>query len=319
MALRSTVGTGGVRDPSLVRSPDGSRYWIIATDLCIGCGRSWGDSMSNGSRILVVWESTDLVTWSQRRLLNAAGAIPGGRNAWAPEAIWNPATNDYVLYWATSATLNGVLKHRIYYARTTDFRAVTARSSTSTAPAPRTSSTPRSSKCRPVSATTARPGRRPDVDEVPRPQRVDLYLDQYTSGRGYTPVTTTNPVGLTLSSCRRPEATAWAAPPSATARSSTDGCRGEPCTGPLRRAHRPGISGPDAEFRLRPGPAWRAPAPSPSSRSTSPGTSCGTPDSTSSSSTTTAPPRSSPTPPFVGSPGSTRSAQRQDAATPPSR
>ncbi|WP_406212188.1 glycoside hydrolase family 43 protein [Streptomyces canus] len=125
MTLRSTVGTRGVRDPALVRSPDGSKYWIIATDLCIGCGQSWSDSTSNGSRNLVVWESTDLVTWSQPWLLNVAGAIPDGRNAWAPEAIWDPATNDYVLYWATNATLNGVLKHRIYYARTTDFRTIT--------------------------------------------------------------------------------------------------------------------------------------------------------------------------------------------------
>ncbi|KUL26253.1 glycoside hydrolase family 43 protein [Streptomyces regalis] len=125
MVLRSTVGTKGVRDPALVRSPDGSKYWIIATDLCIGCGQSWGDSMSNGSRNLVVWESTDLVTWSKPWLLNVAGAIPDGRNAWAPEAIWDPATNDYVLYWATNATLNGVLKHRIYAARTSDFRTIT--------------------------------------------------------------------------------------------------------------------------------------------------------------------------------------------------
>ncbi|MFC9683758.1 glycoside hydrolase family 43 protein [Streptomyces sp. NPDC056948] len=122
--LRSTVGTRGVRDPSLVRSPDGGKYWIIATDLCIGCGQSWEDSTSNGSRNLVVWESTDLVTWSQPWLLNVAGAIPDGRNAWAPEAIWDPETKDYVLYWATNATLNGVLKHRIYYARTTNFRTI---------------------------------------------------------------------------------------------------------------------------------------------------------------------------------------------------
>jgi hypothetical protein len=125
MVLRSTVGTRGVRDPALVRSPDGDRYWIIATDLCIGCGQSWDDATSNGSRNLVVWESTDLVTWSAPWLLNVAGAIPDGRNAWAPEAIWNPATGDYVLYWATNATLNGVLKHRIYYARTTNFRTIT--------------------------------------------------------------------------------------------------------------------------------------------------------------------------------------------------
>ncbi|NUP23952.1 MAG: 1,4-beta-xylanase, partial [Streptomyces sp.] len=40
MVLRSTVGTKGVRDPAFVRSPDGSKYWIIATDLCIDCGQS---------------------------------------------------------------------------------------------------------------------------------------------------------------------------------------------------------------------------------------------------------------------------------------
>ncbi|MCX5421721.1 glycoside hydrolase family 43 protein [Streptomyces sp. NBC_00078] len=119
--LRSTVGTKGVRDPALVKSPDGSKYWIVATDLCINCGSTY----TNGSPSLVVWESTDLVTWSQPRLLNVAGAIPGGQNAWAPEAIWNPETNDYVLCWATNATVNGVFKYRIYSARTTDFRTIT--------------------------------------------------------------------------------------------------------------------------------------------------------------------------------------------------
>ncbi|GAA4877286.1 glycoside hydrolase family 43 protein [Kitasatospora terrestris] len=123
--LRSTIGTKGVRDPALVRSPDGSRYWIIATDLCIGCGQNWDQAVNNASRNLVVWESTDLVTWSDPWLLNVAGAIPDGRNAWAPEAIWNPETNDYVLYWATNVPLNGTKKHRIFAARTSDFRTIT--------------------------------------------------------------------------------------------------------------------------------------------------------------------------------------------------
>ncbi|MGW0710067.1 glycoside hydrolase family 43 protein [Streptomyces sp. NPDC002643] len=126
MTLRSTVGTRGVRDPALVRAPGGDRYWIIATDLCIGCGQSWDDAINNGSRSFVVWESTDLVTWSKPWLLNVAGAIPDGRNAWAPEAIWDPASHSYVLYWATNGNLNGVQKHRIYYAHTTDFRTITA-------------------------------------------------------------------------------------------------------------------------------------------------------------------------------------------------
>lgn len=125
MALRSTVGTRGVRDPALVRSPNGDKYWIIATDLCISCGQTWSQAINDGSRSLVVWESTDLVTWSQPWLLNVAGAIPDGRNAWAPEAIWDPASNDYVLYWATNKPLNGATKHRIYYAHTSDFRSIT--------------------------------------------------------------------------------------------------------------------------------------------------------------------------------------------------
>ncbi|NGO47038.1 glycoside hydrolase family 43 protein [Streptomyces ureilyticus] len=125
MVLRSTVGTKGVRDPALARSPDGSKYWIIATDLCWGCGSTVDGSINNGSRNLVVWESTDLVNWSKPWLLNVAGAIPDGRNAWAPEAIWNPATNDYVLYWATNVPLDGKTKHRIFYARTSDFRSIT--------------------------------------------------------------------------------------------------------------------------------------------------------------------------------------------------
>jgi hypothetical protein len=125
MVLRSTVGTQGVRDPALVRSPDGSKYWIIATDLCWGCGSTVDGSINNGSRSIVVWESTDLVTWSKPWLLNVAGAIPDGRNAWAPEAMFNRETNDYVLYWATNVPLDGKTKHRIFYARTKDFRTIT--------------------------------------------------------------------------------------------------------------------------------------------------------------------------------------------------
>jgi hypothetical protein len=228
MTLRSTVGTRGVRDPSLVRSPDGGRYWIIATDLCIGCGQSWGDSMSNGSRNLVVWESTDLVTWSQPRLLNVAGAIPDGRNAWAPEAIWNPATNDYVLYWATNATLNGVLKHRIYYARTTDFRTITTpqlyidRSGTQNIIDTQIVEVPsgvgdyryvRASGdgqitlegSNSILGTWTSLGDLSGIGltgaQVEGPMwmkfrdrdELTLYLDQYASGKGYMPVTTTNP------------------------------------------------------------------------------------------------------------------------------
>ncbi|MFJ4977537.1 glycoside hydrolase family 43 protein [Streptomyces coeruleorubidus] len=228
MTLRSTVGTRGVRDPALVRAPGGDKYWIIATDLCIDCGQSWDGSMNNGSRNLVVWESTDLVTWSQPRLLNVAGAIPDGRNAWAPEAIWNPETNDYVLYWATNATRGGVLKHRIYYARTTDFRTITTpqlyidRPGTQNIIDTQIIEVPsgvgnfryvRASGdgqitlegSNSILGTWTSLGNLSGIgltgSQVEGPMWMKfrdrnewtLYLDQYASGRGYMPVTTTNP------------------------------------------------------------------------------------------------------------------------------
>ncbi|GAA1875273.1 glycoside hydrolase family 43 protein [Myceligenerans crystallogenes] len=124
--LVSNLGTKGVRDPAIVRSPAGDRYWIIATDLRIANGTSWSDAANNGSRSLVVWESTDLVNWSEPRLVDVASGISGAGNAWAPEAIYNPATGDYVVYWATNATVDGVKKHRVYYSRTSDFRTFTS-------------------------------------------------------------------------------------------------------------------------------------------------------------------------------------------------
>jgi hypothetical protein len=226
--LRSTVGTKGVRDPALVRSPDGSKYWIIATDLCISCGQSWPDSINNGSRNLVVWESTDLVNWSEPWLLNVAGAIPDGRNAWAPEAIWNPATNDYVLYWATNKPLDGKTKHRIYYARTSDFRTITTPQiyidrpgtqeliDTQIVEVPAGVGNYRYVRAsgdgqitlegsNSILGTWTNLGNLSGIGltgaQVEGPMWMKfrdrnewtLYLDQYSSGRGYMPVTTTNP------------------------------------------------------------------------------------------------------------------------------
>jgi len=124
--LMSAIGEKGVRDPSIVRSPAGDRFYLIATDLRIANGKGWGVAQTAGSRSLVVWESTDLVNWSAPWLANVAGSIPSAGNAWAPEAIYDPASGDYVVYWATNAPLSGVTKHRIYYSRTRDFRTFSA-------------------------------------------------------------------------------------------------------------------------------------------------------------------------------------------------
>ncbi|BBH69210.1 hypothetical protein ACTI_58950 [Actinoplanes sp. OR16] len=123
--LMSAVGEKGVRDPSLVRSPAGDKFWLLATDLRIASGKGWDAAQHAGSTKLVIWESADLVTWSAPRLADVAGSIPQAGCAWAPEAIYDPETGDYVVYWATISPANGVDKARIYYSRTKDFRTFT--------------------------------------------------------------------------------------------------------------------------------------------------------------------------------------------------
>jgi hypothetical protein len=39
--ITSTTDTKGLRDPYILRSKDGDKYYMVATDLCI-CGTGWG-------------------------------------------------------------------------------------------------------------------------------------------------------------------------------------------------------------------------------------------------------------------------------------
>ncbi len=114
----------GVRDPHIIRSAEGDKYWILGTDLHAeggGAGGSGWDQL-NASQNIVVWESTDLVNWSEPRLVYAgfdnAGCV------WAPEAIYDESTGDYLVYWsARDKSLSGTDDNalRVYVCRTRDF------------------------------------------------------------------------------------------------------------------------------------------------------------------------------------------------------
>ncbi|GAA2038738.1 hypothetical protein GCM10009819_24560 [Agromyces tropicus] len=98
--LASTLGEQGLRDPFLIRSPEGDRFFLIATDLKIYGGGDFGTAQETGSRSIMVWESTDLVTWSEQREVVVAPENAG--NTWAPEAFWDAAAGEYVVYWASA-------------------------------------------------------------------------------------------------------------------------------------------------------------------------------------------------------------------------
>lgn len=123
--LTSSLGTKGLRDPFLIRSPEGDTFYLIATDLSIGSGTSWDDAVRIGSRYLEVWESHDLKTWSAQR--HVLVSPPTAGNTWAPEAYYDEDLGAYVVFWASSlydesdTEHTGSTYHRMLYVTTRDF------------------------------------------------------------------------------------------------------------------------------------------------------------------------------------------------------
>ena len=114
--LTAELGTKGVRDSFLVRSPEGDHFFLIGTDLDAN-GGDWGSYGGNGSRYVRVWESDDLVNWSEERLVLLAPE--NAACMWAPETTYDETTGEYVVYWSTG--IKGGDGKKIWYAKTRDF------------------------------------------------------------------------------------------------------------------------------------------------------------------------------------------------------
>ena len=61
-----------------------------------------------------------LVNWSEQRMVEISADIDAGCT-WAPEATYDPATGEYVVYWASKVAADKYAKQRVYYAKTRDF------------------------------------------------------------------------------------------------------------------------------------------------------------------------------------------------------
>lgn len=140
--LASQLGTTGIRDPYLTRNPETGTYYTIATDLRVfggdggaGSCTSWCHWTTKGSTKLLVWESTDLVSWGEPRSLDVSLDANGAEvaelgMAWAPEATW---VDDYfadgrgafVMYWSSNLYANpehtGASHNEVLWGATTDF------------------------------------------------------------------------------------------------------------------------------------------------------------------------------------------------------
>jgi sucrose-6-phosphate hydrolase SacC (GH32 family) len=117
--LVSTLGEKGVRDPYLLRSHDGKKFYLLATDLSINLNHDWGRAQRAGSKSIVVWDSPDLVQWSPPRLVKVAPDDAGC--TWAPEAVYDEAKKEYLTFWASRTDADQFRKQRIWAAWTKDF------------------------------------------------------------------------------------------------------------------------------------------------------------------------------------------------------
>ncbi|WP_345293452.1 family 43 glycosylhydrolase, partial [Isoptericola chiayiensis] len=123
--LTSELGEEGLRDPFIIRSPEGDKFYQIATDLRIYDGNGWDAAQRQGSRSIMVWESTDLVSWTDQRLVEVSPETAG--NTWAPEAYYDESIGAYVVFWASKLYAEddpghtGDSYNRMMYATTRDF------------------------------------------------------------------------------------------------------------------------------------------------------------------------------------------------------
>jgi hypothetical protein len=121
--LAPSIGGKLMRDPSIVRGPDGEYHLVWTT--------GWWD------RGIGIAHSKDLVTWSAQQNLEVMAHEPLALNCWAPEIFYDEDSRQYLIFWATtipgrfpeteasgdeSKEKGARLNHRIYAVSTRDFK-----------------------------------------------------------------------------------------------------------------------------------------------------------------------------------------------------
>jgi hypothetical protein len=108
--LTPTVGERLMRDPSIVRGPEGV-YHMVWTS-------GWEDIGFGYS------SSTDLIHWAPQHFFDVSNRIPDAKCAGAPEVFYDESQRRYQIVWQTSKTspkTGGVWDSRLYYTTTKDF------------------------------------------------------------------------------------------------------------------------------------------------------------------------------------------------------
>lgn len=106
-----------MRDPCIIRGGDGLFHMVWTV--------SWEEKGIGYA------SSKDLVHWSEQVMIPVLSDVEGVRNCWAPEITYDPETELYMIYWASTVDgrftdtieeKEGGLSHRLYYITTHDFK-----------------------------------------------------------------------------------------------------------------------------------------------------------------------------------------------------
>ena len=105
--------TGCVRDPHILRGEDG-KFYMVVTDMKSSLGWSSNDG-------LVLLKSDDLINWTHT-YIDFPTTFPTRFNrtdltqVWAPQTIWDPEAQKYMVYYSIGEKINGVTQYyKIYY------------------------------------------------------------------------------------------------------------------------------------------------------------------------------------------------------------
>ena len=85
--LKASAGTGRLRDPALIRKKDGT-FAVCATQ-------------GYDTDSIYLYDSPDMITFENERLLKVNQAPLQEQQAWAPEGFYHRTDDTYVLYWSS--------------------------------------------------------------------------------------------------------------------------------------------------------------------------------------------------------------------------
>lgn len=118
----ASQGTGHSRDPYIMKAQDGAeyKYYMVATD-----ANTTNNYNNTG---LHTWGSNDLIHWDELANPQFATNKGGGSKTitnmcWAPEAIWDPVAEKYMVYFSSNEADSAANESsKIWYSYTSDFK-----------------------------------------------------------------------------------------------------------------------------------------------------------------------------------------------------